>query len=62
MGRIYEEYFTSEADGLRISAMAVLPETEPYRGVVQLLFMACANTRNATCIFMKYLARLGMWQ
>lgn len=58
MGRIYEEYFASEADGLNISTVTVLPETEPYRGVVQLVHGMC-EYKERYLHFMEYLARLG---
>lgn len=58
MSRIYEEYFPSEADGLRISALAVLPDEKPYRGVVQLVHGMC-EFKERYLPFMKYLAGLG---
>lgn len=33
----YESSFPSEADGLEISVMAVIPDKKPYRAVVQLV-------------------------
>ena len=33
----YEGSFVSEADGLEISVLAVIPDEEPYRAVVQLV-------------------------
>ena len=33
----YESSFKSEADGLEISVMALIPDKKPYRAVVQLV-------------------------
>lgn len=33
----YESSFKSEADGLEISVMALMPDKKPYRAVVQLV-------------------------
>ena len=33
----YESSFKSEADGLEISVMALIPDKKPYRAIVQLV-------------------------
>lgn len=58
MTKRYEEVFNSEADGLRISALAILPEAEPYRGIVQLVHGMCENKERYEP-FMEYLAEEG---
>ncbi len=37
MSRKYESSFVSEADGMNISVMAVLPDEKPYRAMVQIV-------------------------
>ena len=37
MGAKYEAYIESEADGLDISVLAVVPDETPYRGILQLV-------------------------
>ncbi|MGN8629994.1 alpha/beta fold hydrolase [Blautia sp. HCP3S3_G3] len=58
MYRKYESYFCSEADGLRISIMAMLPNEKPYRGVVQLVHGMSEN-KERYLPFMEYLAEKG---
>lgn len=58
MSRIYENYFDSEADGLQISVMAVLPENQPYRAVVQLVH-GMSEYKERYLPFMEYLADQG---
>ena len=54
----YESSFKSEADGLEISIMAVLPDQKPYRAVIQLVHgMSEHNERYLP--FMKFLAKQG---
>ena len=54
----YESSFKSEADGLEISIMAVIPDTKPYRGAVQLVH-GMSEHKERYLPFMKYLAELG---
>ena len=48
----YESSFKSEADGLEISVMALIPDKKPYRAVVQLvhgkrdIFRLCSIWQN----------------
>ena len=58
MSKKYESYFTSEADGLRISVLAVLPDEKPYRGVVQLVH-GMSEYKERYLPFMEYLAENG---
>ncbi|MDC7288319.1 alpha/beta hydrolase [Blautia schinkii] len=58
MARKYENYFLSEADGLRISALTVLPDQEPYRGVVQLVH-GMSEFKERYLPFMEFLAQKG---
>lgn len=58
MYRRYESYFSSEADGLEISIMAVLPNEKHYRGVFQLVHGMCEN-KERYLPFMEYLAEKG---
>ena len=37
MSAKYEAYIESEADGLDISVLAVVPDETPYRGILQLV-------------------------
>ncbi|MDO4340187.1 MAG: alpha/beta fold hydrolase [Eubacteriales bacterium] len=53
-----EDYFASEADGLMISVMEVLPEKEPYRGIVQLVH-GMSEHKERYLPFMEYLAEHG---
>ncbi len=54
----HEGYFTSEADGMEISSMAILPEEKPYRGIVQLVH-GMSEHKERYIPFMEYLAGLG---
>lgn len=53
-----EGYFSSKADGLEISVLAVLPEKEPYEGVVQLVH-GMSEHKERYLPFMEYLAEHG---
>lgn len=53
-----EDYFASEADGLMISVMEILPEKEPYRGIVQLVH-GMSEHKERYLPFMEYLAENG---
>lgn len=54
----YEGFFPSEADGLEISVMAVLPDEKPYRAVVQLVH-GMSEHKERYLTFMEYLAEQG---
>lgn len=54
----HKDYFISEADGVKISAMAVLPEEKPYRAIVQLVH-GMSEHKERYIPFMEYLAGLG---
>lgn len=54
----YEGFFESEADGLEISVLAVLPDMNPYRGIVQLVH-GMSEYKERYLPFMEYLAGLG---
>lgn len=58
MTKRYENFFESEADGLNISTLAVVPEEKPYRGVVQLVHGMC-EYKERYVPFMEYLAEQG---
>lgn len=58
MSTKYEEFFSSEADGLKISAMAVVPEEKPYRAVIQLVH-GMSEHKERYLPFMEYLAEQG---
>ncbi len=53
-----ESYFVSEADGLEISVMAVMPKEKPYRAVVQLVH-GMSEHKERYLPFMEYLALKG---
>ena len=53
-----QEFMVSEADGLNISVLTVLPEKEPYRAVVQLVH-GMSEYKERYLPFMEYLADLG---
>ncbi|MDD7219073.1 MAG: alpha/beta fold hydrolase [Clostridia bacterium] len=55
---MYESYFPSEADGLNISVIAVIPDKKPYRAVVQLVHGMC-EYKERYLPFMEYLAAHG---
>ena len=54
----YESSFPSEADGLEISVMAVIPDKKPYRAVVQLVH-GMSEHKERYLPFMQYLAKRG---
>lgn len=54
----YETSFASEADGLMISVLGLIPEKEPYKGVVQLVHGMCEN-KERYLPFMEFLAAQG---
>ena len=54
----YESSFKSEADGLEISVMALIPDKKPYRAVVQLVH-GMSEHKERYIPFMQYLAKLG---
>lgn len=58
MTRIIEDQFLSPADGLSISVMAVLPEKQPYRAVVQLVH-GMSEHKERYLPFMEFLAQRG---
>lgn len=51
----YESSFPSEADGLEISVMAVIPDKKPYRAVVQLVHGMSEHKE-------RYLPLCSIWQ
>lgn len=53
-----ESYFVSEADGLEISVMAMMPQEKPYRAVVQLVH-GMSEHKERYLPFMEYLAGKG---
>ena len=54
----YESTFPSEADGLLISVLALIPVEQPYRGIVQLVHGMC-EYKERYLPFMEYLAEQG---
>ena len=54
----YESSFKSEADGLEISVMALIPDKKPYRAVVQLVH-GMSEHKERYIPFMEYLAKKG---
>ena len=54
----YESSFKSEADGLEISVMALIPDKKPYRAVVQMVH-GMSEHKERYIPFMQYLAKLG---
>lgn len=58
MSRKYESTFLSEADGMKISVMAVLPDEKPYRGIVQLVH-GMSEHKERYLPFMEYLTEQG---
>ncbi len=54
----YESSFVSEADGLEISVMAILPDQKPYRAVIQLVH-GMSEHKERYIPFMEYLAKQG---
>lgn len=53
-----EEFFCSQADGLRISVLACVPDREPYRGIVQLVH-GMSEHKERYLPFMEYLGEHG---
>lgn len=58
MSRKYEGFFESEADGLNISVMAVMPDEKPYRGILQLVH-GMSEHKERYLPFMEYMAEQG---
>ena len=58
MSRKYESSFVSEADGMNISVMAVLPDEKPYRAMVQIVH-GMSEHKERYLPFMEYLAEKG---
>lgn len=58
MSKKYEGFFQSEADGLNISVMAVIPDEKPYHGVLQLVH-GMSEYKERYLPFMEYLAENG---
>lgn len=58
MSRKYEGFFLSEADGLEVSVMAVLPEKGTCRGIVQLVH-GMSEYKERYLPFMEFLAENG---
>ena len=54
----YESSFKSEADGLEISVMALIPDKKPYRAVVQLVH-GMSEHKERYIPFMEYLTDKG---
>ena len=54
----YESSFKSEADGLEISVMALIPDKKPYRAVVQLVH-GMSEHKERYITFMKYVGKIG---
>ncbi|MBQ0001566.1 MAG: alpha/beta fold hydrolase [Clostridiales bacterium] len=54
----YEFFLASEADGLNLSVLAMLPAEKPYKGVVQLVHGMCEN-KERYLPFMNFLAENG---
>lgn len=53
-----EDYFYSEADGLKISVLEILPENKPYKGIVQLVH-GMSEYKERYLPFMEYLSEHG---
>lgn len=58
MAKVYEDYSVSEADGLGISVLAVVPEKKPFRAIVQIVH-GMSEHKERYLPFMEYLAELG---
>ena len=58
MGAKYEAYIESEADGLDISVLAVVPDETPYRGILQLVH-GMSEYKERYLPFMEYMAKKG---
>lgn len=58
MGKRYEDFFESQADGLRISVLAYLPDQKPCRGIVQLVH-GMSEHKERYEPFMEFLGKEG---
>lgn len=58
MVKRYRQFFRSDADGLRISALSICPEEMPYKGVIQLVH-GMSEHKERYEPFMEYMASLG---
>ena len=58
MSAKYEAYIESEADGLDISVLAVVPDETPYRGILQLVH-GMSEYKERYLPFMEYMAKKG---
>lgn len=58
MVKRYRHNFRSEADGLRISVLSILPDTPPYRGIIQIVHGMCEYKERYEP-FMEYMAERG---
>ena len=58
MAMRFESSFLSEADGLEISVLALIPTEKPYQGIVQLVHGMC-EYKERYLPFMEYLAEQG---
>lgn len=58
MSKKYEGFFESEADGLNISVLAVMPEEKPYRGILQLVH-GMSEYKERYLPFMEFMAEQG---
>ncbi len=56
MGAKYEAYIESEADGLDISVLAVVPDETPYKGILQLVH-GMSEYKERYLPFMEYMAK-----
>ena len=58
MGAKYEAVIESEADGLDISILAIVPEKQPYKGILQLVH-GMSEYKERYLPFMEYMAKRG---
>ena len=58
MSTKYESFIESEADGLDISVLAVVPTDQPYRGILQLVH-GMSEYKERYLPFMEYMAKRG---
>ena len=58
MSAKYEAYIESEADGLDISVLAVVPDETPYRGILQLVH-GMSEYKERYLPFMEYMTQQG---
>lgn len=54
----FEEFFHSQADGLKISVLACVPDSGPYRGIIQLVH-GMSEHKERYLPFMDYLGEQG---